>query len=81
MNYLDDDQLLALIGNKSENYEESDKDDWQMDENEINSSSPGSQENANDETATKKDEQPMWMQEKGICALFKKNSIVYIEHF
>ena len=48
----------------------------------MNSSFSGLQENTNDETATKKkDGQPMWKQKKGICALFKKNSIVYIEHF
>ena len=48
----------------------------------MNLSFSGLQENTNDEAATKKiDGQPMWMQEKGICALFLKNSIVYIEHF
>ena len=37
----------------------------------MNLSFSGLQENTNDEAATKKiDGQPMWMQEKGICALF-----------
>ena len=48
----------------------------------MNLSFSGLQENTNDEAATKKkDGQPMWMQERGICALFKKNSIVYINIF